>query len=195
MQPFGHSREFLFLSLIFLPQGRRPFPVSGFFLHSSPTMWPCQPSSSLVSLKLHFSLSYPPSLSLSLTAFSFSLSLSFSLFEIKHLGGQQHTPPSHAQKETKWRTIACQHGDISVSSRWSACKDDHDSDKKWRPPVSFGGQAWFQRVQHTLFIIMVTSIRDESGQIIGILFRTNWKNFNSWSEPNRALFWGKDLIL
>ena len=44
-----------------------------------------------------------------------------------------------------------------------------------------------------ILVAMVPSICNESAQIVGTFFRAKWQNFDSWSKPNRALFWGNDL--
>ena len=101
--------------------------------------------------------------------------------------------PARLRKRWNGGLELASHGDADISSRWSACKDGHGSGQKWHPSASFGSQAWSQRVQLTLPIVMVTSIINESGRILGTLFCTNWQNFDSWSEPNGSLFWGNDL--
>ena len=50
-----------------------------------------------------------------------------------------------------------------------------------------------QQVPLFLLVVMVASVCTKSAQIIGTPFYEKWKNFDSWSKPNRALFWGKDL--
>ena len=54
------------------------------------------------------------------------------------------------------------------------------------PPPSLGANQ---------FPLMVPLVRDESSQINNTHFRTNWRNFDSWSEPNGALFWCNNLAL
>ena len=61
--------------------------------------------------------------------------------------------------------------------------------------ATFDGPPWCQKVPFSLLIVVVPSIRDESPQIVGTVFRTKRRNFNCWSELNRALFWGNDLVL
>ena len=61
--------------------------------------------------------------------------------------------------------------------------------------ATFDDQSWCHEVLLSLRIVMVPSIRDESARIGGRLFHVNLRNFDSWSEPNRALFWGNKLTL
>ena len=77
---------------------------------------------------------------------------------------------------------------------WRKCIADHGRGVARRPVmIVFDDDLGCHHVQHNLLFKMAPSVRDKSARIIGTLFCADWQNFDNWSEPNGALFWGNDL--
>ena len=84
---------------------------------------------------------------------------------------------------------------LSLSSRAQGILAIHDGDGELRHMHSWERVRGRRLVGRLLLFVMVFSTRDESTQIGGTHFLTNWQNFDSWSKPNKAIFWGNDLTL
>ena len=140
MQPFGHSREFISFSLslsLLLPQGRRPLPRFWFFWCPYLATRPSQPNSSLVSLKLHFSLYFPPPIS-NCDLFLSLLKLWPFWDEAPHMDGRQHAPVETTQSRSNKGEVASQ--SLGSHQLWwlTAHVGDHGgatTKRRLRPPL------------------------------------------------------------